>query len=140
MGDSEGEPDEQPLSRVAIARPFWMAACEISNEQFRQFNSTHDSRYYQKRYPALEPGAPGWVGPDARGVTLNGDRQPVVRVSWDEAMAFCRWLSARTSLRFNLPARARSAFRLAYPSWQRVFNVGFRVMCENEVEPARPPQ
>ncbi len=26
------------------------------------------------------------------------------------------------------PARARAAFRLAYPSWQSVYNVGFRVM------------
>jgi formylglycine-generating enzyme required for sulfatase activity len=28
------------------------------------------------------------------------------------------------------PHRARSAFRLAYPAWQQVFNVGFRVVCE----------
>ena len=102
-----GEPDESPMSRVTIASPFWMAACEISNEQYRQFHSTHDSRYYQKRYPALEPGAAGWVGPDARGVTLNADNQPVVRVSWDDAMEFCRWLSARTGLRFNLPTEAQ---------------------------------
>jgi formylglycine-generating enzyme required for sulfatase activity len=26
------------------------------------------------------------------------------------------------------PNRARSAFRLSYPAWQRVFNVGFRVL------------
>jgi formylglycine-generating enzyme required for sulfatase activity len=38
---------------------------------------------------------------------------------------------------FDPPARARSASRLAYSSWQRVFNVGFRVVCEEEVEPAR---
>ncbi|MGD0898485.1 MAG: SUMF1/EgtB/PvdO family nonheme iron enzyme [Thermoguttaceae bacterium] len=28
------------------------------------------------------------------------------------------------------PLRARSAFRLAYPAWSGVFNVGFRVACE----------
>jgi formylglycine-generating enzyme required for sulfatase activity len=32
---------------------------------------------------------------------------------------------------FDNPARCRSGFRLAYPSWQRVFNVGFRVICED---------
>jgi len=26
--------------------------------------------------------------------------------------------------------RCRSAFRLSYPAWQRVHNVGFRVVCE----------
>jgi formylglycine-generating enzyme required for sulfatase activity len=31
---------------------------------------------------------------------------------------------------FDNPSRCRSAFRLAYPSWQRVFNVGFRVVLE----------
>jgi formylglycine-generating enzyme required for sulfatase activity len=31
---------------------------------------------------------------------------------------------------FDPPARCRSAFRLDYPAWQRVFNVGFRVVAE----------
>jgi hypothetical protein len=30
------------------------------------------------------------------------------------------------------PKRCRSAFRLSYPAWQRVHNVGFRVVCEIE--------
>ena len=33
---------------------------------------------------------------------------------------------------FDRPQRCRSAFRLSYPSWQRVHNVGFRVVCEGE--------
>jgi formylglycine-generating enzyme required for sulfatase activity len=32
---------------------------------------------------------------------------------------------------FDRPHRARSAFRLRYPAWQRVYNVGFRVVCES---------
>jgi formylglycine-generating enzyme required for sulfatase activity len=31
---------------------------------------------------------------------------------------------------FDAPKRCRSASRVSYPSWQRVFNVGFRVVCE----------
>lgn len=107
MGDPNGEADERPVSSVTIARPFWMAACETSNEQFRRFDPSHDSRYYQKRYPPLEPGAPDYLGPDARGLTLNHDRQPAMRVSWDQAMAFCRWLSARRGLPFSLPTEAQ---------------------------------
>ncbi|MHC4438279.1 MAG: formylglycine-generating enzyme family protein [Planctomycetota bacterium] len=30
------------------------------------------------------------------------------------------------------PKRCRSAFRLSYPAWQQVHNVGFRVVCEIE--------
>jgi formylglycine-generating enzyme required for sulfatase activity len=30
---------------------------------------------------------------------------------------------------YDRPQRCRSAFRLSYPPYQRVFNVGFRVVC-----------
>jgi formylglycine-generating enzyme required for sulfatase activity len=33
---------------------------------------------------------------------------------------------------FDRPARCRSASRLAYPPWQRVFNVGFRVAARSQ--------
>ena len=38
--------------------------------------------------------------------------------------------TARGGSFYDRPKRARSAFRLGYPEWQRVFNVGFRVVCE----------
>ncbi|MBE3071221.1 MAG: hypothetical protein IMZ66_13380, partial [Planctomycetes bacterium] len=37
---------------------------------------------------------------------------------------------ARGGSFYDRPLRARSSFRLAYPSWQRVYNVGFRVVAE----------
>jgi formylglycine-generating enzyme required for sulfatase activity len=37
---------------------------------------------------------------------------------------------------YDRPKRCASGFRLAYPAWQRVYNVGFRVVCEI---PAAPP-
>jgi len=33
---------------------------------------------------------------------------------------------------YDRPERCRSAFRLSYPGWQKVFNVGFRVVAEIE--------
>jgi formylglycine-generating enzyme required for sulfatase activity len=33
---------------------------------------------------------------------------------------------------YDRPLRARSAFREPYQPWQRVYNVGFRVMMEVE--------
>ena len=33
---------------------------------------------------------------------------------------------------YDRPERSRSAFRLSYPAWQGVFNVGFRVVMEAE--------
>ncbi len=31
---------------------------------------------------------------------------------------------------YDRPKRSRSAFRLSYPAWQKVFNVGIRVVIE----------
>ena len=31
---------------------------------------------------------------------------------------------------YDRPKRCRSAFRLSYPAWQKVYNVGFRIVIE----------
>ncbi len=97
MGTEEGAPDERPSHRVAVSEPFWMAVTETSNEQYGRFDPRHDSRredvqgyqFGMEGYPMGEPG------------------QPVVRVSWRQAMAFCAWLSARTGLDVALPTEAQ---------------------------------
>ena len=39
---------------------------------------------------------------------------------------------ARGGSWYDRPARSRSAFRLSYPPWQKVYNVGLRVVIEDE--------
>jgi formylglycine-generating enzyme required for sulfatase activity len=39
---------------------------------------------------------------------------------------------ARGGSWYDRPKRSRSAFRLSYPAWQKVYNVGFRVVVEDE--------
>ncbi len=41
------------------------------------------------------------------GYPMNQPSQPVVRVSWTEAMSFCNWLSEKTGERFPLPSEAQ---------------------------------
>ncbi|NQT52609.1 SUMF1/EgtB/PvdO family nonheme iron enzyme, partial [bacterium] len=97
MGDASGEPDEQPLARVTVAEPFWLGKCEVTNEQFRRFAPSHQPRYYTRLHARS----------DDQGLPLDGPRQPVVRVSWHQAMAFCEWLSRRTGLAVALPTEAQ---------------------------------
>ena len=97
MGDPSGCPDERPVARATISEPFWMGACEVSNEQFARFDPTHDSRVESKN--AYQFGVHGYP--------VNQPTQPVVRVSWQRAAAFCRWLSSKTGERVTLPTEAQ---------------------------------
>jgi len=97
MGDDQGYGDERPRHVVRIAEPFWMGRFEVTNREFAQFDPRHDSRVESKH--AMQFGV--------RGFYVNGPQQPVVRVSWQQAMAFCDWLSARTGRRFSLPTEAQ---------------------------------
>jgi formylglycine-generating enzyme required for sulfatase activity len=93
LGDREGWPDEKPRKRFVLQQPLWISAYEITNGQFRQYAPGHNPRYYQKRHAQQ----------DDQGLPLDRPEQPAVRVSWLEAMAFCRWLSRETGLIFDLP-------------------------------------
>jgi formylglycine-generating enzyme required for sulfatase activity len=82
LGASRREPGRranEPLRDVELARRFYVATREVSNLQFRRFEAAHAS---------------GRAG----GESLDGDDQPVVRVSWQQAAAYCNWLSEREGL------------------------------------------
>ncbi len=80
-------------SRV-IRQPFWIGVFEVTNEQFRRFDPQHHSGYYAKRHAHA----------DDRGLPMNDPQQPVVRVSFDQAERFCRWLAQRTGMDVRLPS------------------------------------
>lgn len=97
MGDEAATPDERPAHKMDMPRAYWMATREIDNRIFALFNRAHDSRVEDKN--AYQFGIHGYPS--------NRPEQPVVRVSWNDAMAFCDWLSARTGRRFTLPTEAQ---------------------------------
>ena len=99
MGDAEGHPDEWPPNVVEVSKEFWMGRCEVTNEQYGRFNPEHDSRFEHKGSWVFSEHHLGWP--------LNLADQPVVRISWDEARAFCAWLSKETGVRVDLPTEAQ---------------------------------
>ena len=99
MGDTDDRavPDEKPCTVVRIAEPFWIGKFEVSNEQYLCYDPGHDSRVESKH--AYQFGV--------HGFPLNRPKQPVVRVSWLQAMEFCDWLSDKTGRKFSLPTEAQ---------------------------------
>ncbi|MFH1268479.1 MAG: SUMF1/EgtB/PvdO family nonheme iron enzyme, partial [Planctomycetota bacterium] len=97
IGSLTGEADERPRTRVRIKEPFWMGMGEVTNAQFARFDPNHDSRVETKN--AYQFGIHGYP--------MNEPEQPVVRVNWNAAMAFCGWLSKTTGQQFSLPSEAQ---------------------------------
>ena len=97
MGAAGTGPDEYAPHRQRIDEPFYMAKYEITNAQYALFDPAHDSAYISMTNKAH----------GHRGHPVNQPTQPVVRVTWQQVMAFCRWLSGQTGRRFNLPTEAQ---------------------------------
>jgi len=112
MGSSASDPHamdgEKPQQQLTLPT-YQIGKTEVTNAQFRPF-VTGDGYTNPAYWDAV-----GWqwrvknqlVEPEYwRDTRWNGDQQPVVGVSWYEAMAYSRWLSAQTGQRFDLPTDA----------------------------------
>ena len=93
MGSTRREPgrrSNETERTVELKRPFYISRFQVTNNDFRQFKADHLSGIFKDE-------------------SLDLERQPAVRVSWQEAAAFCNWLSARDKLP---PAYARNGEKL----------------------------
>ena len=89
MGSSTGQDNERPVRRVWVDA-FELAECQVSNSDFVQFLA------------ATGRSAP----PHFHNAAFSDPLQPVVAVSWFDAVAYCDWLSGVTGQLFRLPAEA----------------------------------
>lgn len=97
MGSYAGPSDTYPTSKVNIEKSFWMGELEVTNEQYNVFFPEHDSRYIDQQ----------WKDHVVQGYPANLPDQPVIRVSYEDAMQFCRKLSEKTGLNITLPTEAQ---------------------------------
>ncbi len=94
---SNRHPDEMPQTAVKIDKPFWIGRFEVTNAQFRAYFPAHDSRDEHRHGYQF----------GRKGYSMNHPDQPAVRISWQEAMDFCKRLSEQTGLNFTLPTEAQ---------------------------------
>jgi len=89
MGDDAGRADERPAHAVGLAA-FRAARRPVSNAEYAVFVAA----------TGREP------PPFLRDERFAAPGQPVVGVSWFDAVAYCRWLQAATGIPFRLPTEA----------------------------------
>jgi formylglycine-generating enzyme len=84
-----GSGNERPAHRVRVGA-FAIGACQVTNREYAAF--VEATQY---------PHPPHW-----RDAGFDHPEQPVVAVSWFDAVAYCEWLGEVTQLRFRLPTEA----------------------------------
>ncbi len=103
---------EAPQHRVVIGRPFMLGANEVTRKEFREFIAATgyktDAERDGKGGYRWEP---SWgQSPEVTWENIPGLQQtdvgPVVNVSWNDAVAFCKWLSKVEGRTYRLPTEA----------------------------------
>jgi formylglycine-generating enzyme required for sulfatase activity len=83
---SAAHPEEQPVHQVTIANPFAVTISEISFGEYRVYCTQ----------PGHECPKQPW----------DGEKRPVVNVSWNDAVDYAKWLSQATGQHYRLPTEA----------------------------------
>jgi sulfatase modifying factor 1 len=89
MGSEDGRPDEWPIHDAQV-RPVRMGRAPVSNLEYAWFLAS-----------GRVPEPPWWKDP-----AFWDPQQPVVGVTWFEAMSFCVWLGEMFGGRWRLPTEA----------------------------------
>ena len=79
--------DEAPVHKVVISHPFRIGKTEITNAQYEEFCPEHK---------ALR----------GKNGLSKADDEAVIFVSYNDAMAFCKWLSKKEGKTYRLPTEA----------------------------------
>jgi formylglycine-generating enzyme required for sulfatase activity len=108
--------DEFPRHKVRITRAFYMGTCHVTLKEFLTFY--HDAKY---KCQCERDGKGGWgydpnsekkfyrstaFVPWSWGFAGQTMEHPVVNVTWNDAVAFCAWLSKKEGRKYRLPTEA----------------------------------
>jgi formylglycine-generating enzyme required for sulfatase activity len=116
MGSDTGDVLEKPTHPVRVGS-FQLARTEVTVRLFRAFvdatgyktQAEKNGSTWKRDLEALEKGGRPWaMGPinwRSPGFPQSED-DPVVCISWGDAVAFCQWLAKETGSQFRLPTEA----------------------------------
>ncbi len=108
----QSPPSEIPQHRVRLTRPFYLGAYEVRLADFRKF---FEATAYRTDAERDGKGADGkfegkWTTrPEFNWRNMGYDRaedEPVVNITWGDAVAFCDWLGKKENASYRLPTEA----------------------------------
>lgn len=105
--DTDCSDDEKPAHSVTLS-DFYMGKYEVTVKEYLAFADDTKSNYPEW----LEAGNKHHIetGTNAyyknMGYSRNASNLPIVGISWDNAVAYCKWLSEKTGKNYRLPTEA----------------------------------
>lgn len=99
---AHGDFDEVPRHKVTISHDFSIGVTEVTEAEFRKFDPSYRASVSDaSRKPGAEP--KGKSGGNPVVAVFNGY---AAGVSWNQAMAYCAWLTKKTGKPYRLPTEA----------------------------------
>jgi formylglycine-generating enzyme required for sulfatase activity len=115
MGNKTGSSDESPVHPVTL-NSFFIGKYEVTFADFKKFVDAtgYKSDAEEPDTLRLKHGLPprgvknGTWNMNLNGtpIPLSDSSRPVGNVSWNDAVAYCNWLSEKTGKKFRLPTEA----------------------------------
>lgn len=105
-----------PVHRAFVKEPFYLATCEVTVGQFRRFadaaeyqtlaekdgmGGAHFANNKTQRRPEWTWRSPAFP---------QSEDHPAVHISWDDARAFCAWLTTKEGRAYSLPSEEQWEF------------------------------
>jgi formylglycine-generating enzyme required for sulfatase activity len=124
--------NEHPQHRVRITKQFYLGTYHVTRGQFRQFvadtgyKTDAENRVAGFNGFGCDPNTKK-LGDDEKYSWRNvgfeqTDEHPVLNVSWNDAMAFCKWLSHKEGKTYRLPTEAEWEYACRAGTTTRYFS------------------
>jgi formylglycine-generating enzyme required for sulfatase activity len=107
MGSEDGSNDEKPVHPVTLSN-FYMGKYEVTIGEYLAFCEETKGNYPQWLEPGndyhIETGTNDYY--KTIGMSRENKNHPITGVSWNDAVAYCQWLSRKTGQNYRLPTEA----------------------------------
>ena len=143
LGEGPGfEPLDQMPEHNVFLDGYWIGRTEVTNAQFATFVAAtgHETDAEKEGWGNAWTGkgselwqqvnGANWRHPQGPSSRVEGlEAHPVVQVTWDDAITYCRWAGGRLPTEAEWEKAARGTDRRLYP-WGQVFDVNRLNFCD----------